>query len=134
MGSSATGRRLDVDERYRFVSGLDAGEDLGGNNTNIQGMLNVPLLDGTLAVRAVGYQFRNSGFYENQAASDPARSALASEYGVPGLARNRRNVGNDEYVGGRLSVLWAPTEDLRATLTYLNQKLDQDGFPEADLR
>lgn len=107
--------------------------DLGGNNTNIQGMLNVPLLDGTLAVRAVGYQFRNSGFYENQAASDPARSALASEYGVPGLARNRRNVGNDEYVGGRLSVLWAPTDDLRATLTYLNQKLDQDGFPEADL-
>lgn len=107
--------------------------ELGGDNTSFEGMVNVPLLDGTLAFRAVGYKFRNSGFYENRAANDPDVSAIAAEYGVPQLAVNKNDVGNDEYAGGRLSVLWTPTENLRATLIYLNQELDQEGFPEADL-
>jgi iron complex outermembrane recepter protein len=122
---------LDLEARVATTYSRTA--ELGGNNTSFEGMVNVPLLDGRLALRAVGYKFRNSGYYENRAASDPGASAMASAFGVPQLALDKRNVGNDEYVGGRLSVLWTPTDKLRATLTYLNQDLDQEGFPEADL-
>ncbi len=41
----------------------------GDNNTMIQGVINVPLIEDTLAMRAVAYQFDNSGYIKNVAGS-----------------------------------------------------------------
>jgi outer membrane receptor protein involved in Fe transport len=41
--------------------------------------------------------------------------------------------GASEYKGGRASLLWKPIEALSATLVYVNQQLDQDGFAEENL-
>ena len=38
----------------------------------LQGMINIPLIEDELAVRVVAYQFDNSGFINNVAASQPS--------------------------------------------------------------
>ena len=45
----------------------------------------------------------------------------------------RGDVGNDEYKGIRTSILFEPNEQISFSLSYLNQSLDQDGFPEVQL-
>ena len=104
----------------------------GGDNTMLQGVLNVPLIEDTLAVRAVVYQFDNSGYVKNVAASQPvAGLAVTESYG--GIARDRDDVGNDSYTGVRISALWHPIDPLDITLSYLQQKIEQDGAPEVEL-
>ena len=41
--------------------------------------------------------------------------------------------GADTYTGFRLSALWQVTEQFDATLSYLNQEIEQDGLPEVNL-
>ena len=43
--------------------------DQGGANTMVQGVINIPLIEDILAVRAVAYQFDNSGYIENVGSS-----------------------------------------------------------------
>ncbi|MDC0000216.1 TonB-dependent receptor [Porticoccaceae bacterium] len=104
----------------------------GGDNTMLQAVLNVPLVEDTLAVRAVVYSFENSGYVNNVALSQPSAS-LAATQGFGGVARDRSDVGNDEYTGFRLTTLWKPTESLDVTLTHLQQDIEQDGVPEVEL-
>lgn len=103
----------------------------GDDNTEIRGVFNLPIVEDTLAVRMVGYRFENSGYYRNIAASDPLTLSGVTDYGAS--VTNRDNVGNDRYTGGRVSVLWKPTENLEVKLNYLKQKIEQDGLPRADL-
>ncbi|MCT2534103.1 TonB-dependent receptor [SAR92 clade bacterium H231] len=103
----------------------------GGSNTMIQGILNVPLIEDKLAIRAVAYRFDNSGFIDNVGASQPDNLIAAT---VPngGFVQDRNDVGGDEYTGFRLTALWKPTDEFKATLMYLQQDIEQDGYPEVD--
>ena len=104
----------------------------GGNNSMVQGILNVPVLEDTLAVRAVVYEFDNSGFFDNVAASQPnAEPSVAAAIASTGVALDRNEVGGDKYSGVRLTTLWQPIDQLSFTLAYTQQKIDQEGFPEA---
>ncbi len=105
--------------------------DLGSGNSEFRGVINIPFIEDTLAVRVVAYHFNNSGFYKNVAASDPTVSAAAEATGA--IALDRGDIGSDKYTGGRISVLWQPTDKFTANLTYLKQKIEQDGWPQADL-
>ncbi|MBT5292671.1 MAG: TonB-dependent receptor, partial [Cellvibrionales bacterium] len=104
----------------------------GGDNTMLQGVLNVPLIEDTLAVRAVVYQFDNSGYVKNVAVSQPVAGLAATE-SFGGIVQDRDDVGNDTYTGIRLSALWRPIDALGITLSYLQQKIEQDGAPEVEL-
>ncbi len=104
----------------------------GGDNTMVQGVFNVPIIEDKLAVRAVAYQFKNSGYIENVAASNPLPS-VAAAIALSGVARDRSDVGNDEYTGFRISALWSPIEQLNVTLVHTYQEIEQDGFPEVHL-
>jgi iron complex outermembrane receptor protein len=106
---------------------------LGGNNYQYQGMLNLPLISDTLAVRLVAYNFNDSGYVDNIAHSNAAFLANAQSYGAGALAVDQRNVGNDSYSGGRISALWHPIDGLNVTLSYLTQNAVQNGFPEEQL-
>ncbi len=108
-------------------------ERAGRDNTMVQGVLNMPLVRDKLAVRAVAYRFQNGGFIDSVAGSDPASVAVATATGVPQIAVNRRDIGDEEYTGGRLSVLWKPAERFEAQLTYLAQVLEQDGLGQVDV-
>ena len=107
--------------------------DSGGDNTKIEGVLNVPLIEDQLAIRVVGYRHANDGYINNIAGSDPVLQASSIAYGAESLATNKSNVGGDTYEGGRLSVLWQPNDNFNASLTYLTQDLEQEGIAEVEL-
>ena len=104
----------------------------GGDNTMIQAVLNVPLIEDRLAVRGVVYQFDNSGYIQNVAASQPV-AGIATTTSLGGIARDKDDIGNDSYTGFRLAALWQATEDLDVTLSYLQQDIEQEGSPDIDL-
>ncbi len=106
---------------------------LGGDNTMVQGVINVPLVDDKLALRGVAYRFDDSGYVENIAASytGPGNVVdLANAWG--GSVNDEGNIGDNQTTGARLSALWQPIESLSATLGYVWQKTDQKGYPQVD--
>ena len=106
----------------------------GGDNSMVQGVINIPLIEDKLAVRGVVYQFENSGYVKNVAASQPlSNESLEATESFGGVARDRGDVGNDRYTGYRVSALWNPTDQLSVNLSHLDQKIEQDGMPEVNL-
>ncbi|MDC0000257.1 TonB-dependent receptor, partial [Porticoccaceae bacterium] len=105
----------------------------GGDNTMVQGVINIPLIENELALRAVAYQFDNSGYIDNVAASQPnVEPGIAAAIAASGVARDQSEVGGDEYTGFRLAALWQPIDQLSVTLGHTKQEIEQDGFPEVN--
>ena len=103
----------------------------GGDNSAVKAVINVPVIEDVLAIRAVAYRFDNSGYYKNIAASDPETSAAAITYSS--IAVDESDRGNNEVTGGRVIALWKPVDNLTASLTYLKQDIEQDGWGQEDL-
>ena len=80
-------------------------------NYNVNGALNLPIVDGTLAARVVGWYINDSGFI------DQTRVA----------AGRLNNVNTDETAGGRGELRWTPTADLSITASATYQKQHSDG-------
>ena len=110
----------------------DTAEASSGNN-HLKGVINIPLIEDKLALRAVGYRFHNSGYIKNIAGSDAATITGASAFNASELAVNQDDIGNSDYEGFRIAALFQPSEKLAATLTYLKQDLEQEGKPESEL-
>lgn len=104
----------------------------GSDNSFLEGVVNLPVVVDKLAVRVVGYRFDNSGYVDNIAGSNPATLARAATYGVSDLAKDEKGVGGDEYLGGRISLLFQPTDNWKATLTHLRQDITQHGLPDSE--
>ncbi len=87
------------------VMAIKHAADAGGG---VRGMINVPLIDGVLAVRA-------SAFYEN----------------VPGYVDDpvsgRNGINGVRQVGGRFAAGWTPTSDIQDTLEVFVQRTTADG-------
>jgi iron complex outermembrane receptor protein len=111
--------------------GFSNTSDSGSENYNLAGVVNVPLVKDTLAIRLVGYNYNYSGYVDNIGADDPELVELADFYGATVV--NKYGVGGAEYSGARASVLWTPTDKLSFTLMYASQELDQDGETEVNL-
>jgi len=108
-----------------FSSTADAGDD----NTMLRGVLNMPVVEDTFAVRIVGYDYDNSGYYESVSGSNADKQIWAAAFG--GITSDRDDVGSDEYTGGRISALWQVSDNFDATLTYMTQDIEQSGLPES---
>ena len=107
--------------------------DQGDTNNMLEGVINIPIIEDELAIRAVAYRFDNSGYVENVAASQPVSPRLATAIAASGVARDRNDIGSDEYSGFRITSLWQPLEELEITLAYTQQKIEQNGIPEINL-
>ena len=118
----------------KFKVGFSNTAKEGGNNTNIVGTINVPIVEGSLALRASAYSISNSGYIKNVAGDDPILTTKASDFGAPELAINEDDIGSNDYVGGRVQIRWEATESLNINLTHLTQNLEQDGIPEVELQ
>jgi iron complex outermembrane recepter protein len=114
----------------QLTGGYSASSGDGGDNYTMQGTVNIPLVADRLAIRAVAYDFSDSGFYRNKAGSDPAfQSGFVAQYGIQAFATDEEDVGTSNTVGGRISALFKVTDDLRFTLGYVRQKTEVDGYP-----
>jgi iron complex outermembrane recepter protein len=113
-------------------AGYSATSGFGGSNYTTQGIVNIPLIDDKLAIRAVAYRFENSGYYRNIAASDPTfQSTVVVPNGSQAFAVDVPRVGDFEASGARVAALFKPTDDLKFTLSYLSQTTETDGIPVA---
>ena len=87
------------------INTVDEG-DIGGH---LKGAINLPLGD-TAAVRVVGYYQKYAGFID---AVGPA---------------GKKNINDGRRYGGRISLLWEPTPELKITPRVVYQKVSADGF------
>jgi iron complex outermembrane recepter protein len=126
--------KLDVTEGnvnagYSYTAG-------GDPNTNVDAMLNLPLIPDTLAVRAVIYNDSRGGYINNVPATFTRYSTDQGFGGSPvptnSVSINNNNlVANDinpvTYQGFRLSGLYKINEDWNALLTQSYQNMNAQG-------
>jgi iron complex outermembrane receptor protein len=97
-----------------------SGDVSTGNSTDaggsVSGMVNVPL-GSTTALRVVAYSDRRPGFID---AVQPDGSV-------------HKNVNHADRAGGRLALLWRPTDDLSLLPRVVVQSLGTGGIPRVDL-
>jgi iron complex outermembrane recepter protein len=117
----------------KFTASYSNTDQAGSDNSTIQGVLNLPLVQSKFGLRAVGYRYDDSGFYENGVGSDPAALTVADryEFGDDVLGFSQDDVGRMLSTGGRLSALWQATDQLDVSLNFLTQDIEQDGAPVA---
>lgn len=101
----------------------------GGANSELSGVLNLPLIEDRLGVRGVVYRLDNSGYVNNIAGSDASRVAAATAYDATSLLVDQQEVGSEVTLGGRISLYYQPSDNFSATLSYLNQDSEQSGSP-----
>ncbi len=104
--------------------------DLGGQNTMVRGVLNLPVVEDKFAIRVVGYEYDNSGYYENIAGDSTDKATWADAFG--GIVTSGE-AGDDQYTGGRITAFWQVSEDFNLTLSHMTQDIDQSGIPESML-
>jgi outer membrane receptor protein involved in Fe transport len=83
-------RKPDLDTLSASMRLSAEGVEHGQLGTGVEGILNLPVIDGTLAVRGAGYRFLNSGWINNSGGKSDSNAT--------------------ETVGLRLGVQWHPTE------------------------
>ena len=99
----------------------------GGDNIKIEGVINIPVIKDIFAVRAVAYRHDNSGYIDNIAASDPVLIEHTTAVGAEDLLVNQDDMGATEFTGGRIAVLWRPSDQLSVNLQYVTQNGEQKG-------
>ena len=109
-------------------------DEEGGNNFNAEAVINIPIIDEVLAIRAVAYKSEESGFVSNTAGSDADYIATAASFGAENFAVNKSEVGQSDRTGGRFSVLWRPMEALSVTGQLIYQEIEQSGLLVVDSR
>jgi iron complex outermembrane receptor protein len=119
------------DVEGKIALGYSNMADRGGDNYRTEGVINIPLIEDKLAVRAVLYKHDNSGYIENVRTTTPSFAAILDDHGVE--TRDVGDVGATEYSGGRISALWRPVDALKINLQYVTEEAEQDGFPESQL-
>lgn len=115
----------------RLAASYSDTSGFGSENSMLQGVLNIPVVAGALALRAVGYRYDESGFYRNVAGTDPETIMLAESFGLGDFVRGhvQDDVGQIVTSGGRMAALWQPTDKLDLSMNFLTQKIEQDGQP-----
>lgn len=112
--------------QFNTKMGVSHTSGYGSNGYNVEGMLNIPLVDDVLALRTVLYRHRDSGYIRNVSSEDPQSVARAQGLGLTDLLANER-VGDTTATGGRVALRWQPADRFAMTLSYALQELEQDG-------
>jgi len=115
-----------------------SGTDGGGFNHKDSLMVNLPLIDNTLALRVVGTENHTSGWIDRIVA-DPFPLAGGNPVGVVrGNVENapieRQYPGSNAYqtYAARVSLLWKPTDNLSVTPAFFHTTSTQNGISAYD--
>lgn len=94
-----------------YVTGEVSGTSKGGTNYDINGAVNLPVVEGKLAARVVGWSVNDSGYID--------------QVRVP--SGRIDDVNNDDTSGGRVELLFDPTESLSILASVTVQKTESKG-------
>lgn len=91
----------------------------GDFNYTVSGAVNLPLVEGKLGLRLVGWRTDNDGWIDQP----------RLENGPGSFSGNAKNVNDEETNGGRIMLRWTPNDRLTVDAMYLNQDLETGGSP-----
>jgi iron complex outermembrane receptor protein len=140
-GSGSLGGTVRFVQNAPDLSGFDARVEATGSDTahthepngGVNGMLNFALSD-TLAVRFNAGLSYDAGFinqpdlYVLNSQAQPI-AAQPGNLLSPPVTYSRAGTNEYDYKNGRVSLLWKPSEDFHAQLSYFYQLSTADGFP-----
>jgi len=103
----------------------------GDPNSKLNAVLNVPLIEGTLGLRAVMFNEHQGGYIDNVPSTISYQvGSVAASTGAS--ANNAALLGNNlnsaEYQGFRLSVLWKMNDDWNLLLQQNYQDMNSQGY------
>jgi iron complex outermembrane recepter protein len=96
--------------------------DGGGNGYETYGILNVPIINDTLAIRLTPYRGQDGGYINRVWPTTPGSTVLDED----------KNTAETEYEGVMTSLLWKPTNELRIRPTLIYQLSTTNGLPLGD--
>jgi iron complex outermembrane recepter protein len=127
-----------VDKFEADVEGGAGLTDGGAPNWNGQVMVNVPIIDNKVAVRAVIYDEHQGGYIDNvystftRSANDHYNDYFDVNPALQPVYNNAADVAKNqnptEWLGGRVEVLWDINPDWNVLVTDSYQKLNADGI------
>jgi outer membrane receptor protein involved in Fe transport len=118
------------------VQATGSGTDGGGFNYGLSGMVNIPIVTDTLAVRIVGTDSRNSGWIDRDVDTNfplPASDGTRGDILAAPVSTVHKNANWNRTQGIRASVLWQPTDNLTVTPSVMYQALKLGGQNVADV-
>jgi iron complex outermembrane recepter protein len=120
------------------AEGIFGDTDGGGFDHRENAMLNLPLVNDTLALRIVGTQSHDSGWIDRvviangdfplETGGDKVRGNVLA---AP-VAADYSDVNDTDLTAVRVSLLWKPTDNLSITPSAFYQRIQQDGLSEID--
>jgi len=99
----------DATRAFGYVSSGYSSVAGGGDGFSERAMLNVPLLENTLALRVNAYNRTDPGYIDN-------------------INTGKSEVNEAKVNGGRAELLWTPTDKVSVSLSALAQNLSSDGL------
>ena len=106
----------------------------GDPNTQLNAVLNLPLIQNTLAIRAVIFSERQGGYIDNVPGTIAylPDSPMVAKGGANPIANNAGLVENNtnpvDYQGFRLSALWKINDDWNFLIQQNYQNMEADGY------
>jgi iron complex outermembrane receptor protein len=110
----------DLTETHATAKTTLSDTDRGGFNQEVDSLLNLPLIPGYVAVRAMAFERDYSGYIDRYP-TDP-NNYLAVLSGPADM-----NVNTEKTYGGRISIEAKPTDAFSATLSAFYQRMDLGG-------
>jgi outer membrane receptor protein involved in Fe transport len=112
------------------------GTDGGGFNHQESAMVNLPLLQDTLALRVVGTQQHVSGWIDRVVIQDlefpqPVGNTRGDVAAAP-VRTDHRDVNDEDLTSVRVSALWKPIDGLSISPSFLYQEVTMDGLSLVD--
>jgi iron complex outermembrane recepter protein len=93
------------------------------NNQDFSGMVNLPIISGELALRAVAYSYQHDGWI-NQVG--PVLGAL---FAGQQMSIENEHANSERTIGGRAIALFAPNENIDVTATFKTEKIFTGAIP-----
>jgi len=100
----------------------------GGEGGHLKGAFNAPLIEDKLAFRAVGYWTQYAGFIDALGPTQDYDAISGVTNLGPGGQARKDDINDGQRWGGRLSLTYAPSENLSITPRIIYQNIDVDGF------
>ncbi len=125
-----------------FDSWLDvtpvAAVEHGDFGYEANGMVNIPLVEGKLAARLVGFYSEEAGYIDNVLRPSVGMGIIAKDGGPSGgtftnAAVAESDVNSSTTQGARAGLRWTPSENLTVDASAIWQDLQTDGFGDHDL-
>jgi outer membrane receptor protein involved in Fe transport len=107
-------KKPDLNEFGGYLNAEVSETQHGGGNNRVNGEINLPVVDGKLALRVVGWSIDDSGYIDEL------------HVGTVGL---ERGINNDIVKGDRVSLRYEPVDNLTIDATYTSQLETSGGSP-----